>query len=65
MSIDAIYVHVEEGGKHGKVKDNVVLETDDCLWVVHESWCHVKSPALNRQPLQGQETQGHFLAPSY
>jgi hypothetical protein len=32
---------------------------------VHESWCHVKSPALNRQPLQGQETQGHFLAPSY
>jgi hypothetical protein len=31
MFIDAIHVHVEEGGKHDKVKHNFVLGRDDCL----------------------------------
>jgi hypothetical protein len=31
MSMDAIYVHVEERGKHGKIGDNIPLEIDDYL----------------------------------
>ncbi len=31
MFIDAIHVHVEEGGKHDKVRRNIVVEIDDCL----------------------------------
>jgi hypothetical protein len=26
ISMDAIHVHVEEGGKHGKVKGNIALK---------------------------------------
>jgi hypothetical protein len=37
--MDAIHVHVEEGGEHGKVGGNAALKTNDCLWIVHESWC--------------------------
>ncbi len=50
MSINAIHVHVEEGGKYGKVGGNIASkihdasEIDDYLWVVHESWSHVKPP---------------------
>jgi hypothetical protein len=29
--IDAIHVHVEKGGKHGKVRGNIVPKTDDYL----------------------------------
>jgi len=51
MSIDAIHVHVKEGGERGKVKGNIDFKTNDCLWEVHENWCHVKPLlALNRQP---------------
>ncbi len=31
ISMDAIHVHVEEGRKHGKVRGNTSLETNDCL----------------------------------
>jgi hypothetical protein len=31
MSTNAIHVHVEEGGKHGKIKDNTPFEIDDYL----------------------------------
>jgi hypothetical protein len=31
MSMDAIHVHVKEGGEHGKVGGNVALETNDRL----------------------------------
>ncbi len=31
MSMDAIHVHVEEGGEHGKVGGNAALKTNDCL----------------------------------
>jgi hypothetical protein len=30
ISIDAIHVHVEEGGKHDKIRGNIVPETYDC-----------------------------------
>jgi len=29
--MDAIYVHVEERGKHGKIGGNIPLEIDDYL----------------------------------
>jgi hypothetical protein len=35
MFMDAIHVHVEEGGKHGKVEGNIDSKTDDYLWAVH------------------------------
>jgi hypothetical protein len=62
MSMDAIHVHTEKGGEHGKIKGNTTLETNDCLWElpVHESWCCAKPPfALNRWPQEGQGMWGH------
>jgi len=54
-----IHVHAEEGGEHGKVKGNTPLEKDDCLRMVHESWCHVKPClTLNKQLQKGQGKQG-------
>jgi hypothetical protein len=44
MSMYAIHVDVEMGGKHGKIGGNFAPETNDCLRMVHESWCHVKPP---------------------
>jgi hypothetical protein len=44
MSMDVIHVHVEKGGKHGKVGNNAPCETYDYLWKVHESWCHATPP---------------------
>jgi len=38
-----IHVHVK-GRKHGKVKGNIAHETNDYLWMVHESWCHANPP---------------------
>jgi hypothetical protein len=38
-----IHVHVK-GRKHGKIKGNIARETNDCLWTVHESWCHANPP---------------------
>jgi hypothetical protein len=29
--MDAIHVHAEEGGKHGKVKGNIILKINVCL----------------------------------
>jgi hypothetical protein len=43
MFMYVIHVHAK-GGKHGKVKANIALETDDCLWAMHENWCHAKPP---------------------
>ncbi len=37
MSMDAIHVHVKEGGKHGKVGGNTTLKTNDYIWTVHVS----------------------------
>ncbi len=31
MFMDAIHVHVEEGGGHGKVGGNTLFETNNCL----------------------------------
>jgi hypothetical protein len=31
MSMDAIHVHAKEGGEHGEIRDNIPLETNDCL----------------------------------
>jgi hypothetical protein len=42
--MDAIHVHVEERGEHGKVEGNTSLETNDYLWIVHESWCCANPP---------------------
>ncbi len=44
MFMDAIHVHAKEGGEHGKVRGNIPIETNDCLWAVHESWCRAKPP---------------------
>jgi hypothetical protein len=30
-SMDLSHVHVEEGGKHGKVDGNIIPKIDDCL----------------------------------
>jgi hypothetical protein len=30
MSMDAIHVHAEEGGEHGKVGSNIPPKIDDC-----------------------------------
>ncbi len=46
MFMDVNHVHVEEGGKHGKVKGNTTPKIDYCLWVVHESWCCAKPPYI-------------------
>ncbi len=35
-----------KGVEHGKVGDNTPFETDDCLWTLHESWCHAKPPYI-------------------
>ncbi len=43
MSMGVIHVHAEKGGKHGKVEGNNAHNTYDYLWVVHESWCRVKT----------------------
>ncbi len=52
-------VHAKEGGQHGKVRGNIDFKTNDYLWAVHESWCHVKPLlALNIQPQDGQGTWG-------
>jgi hypothetical protein len=51
MSIDAIHVHVKEGGERGKVKGNIDFKINDYLCEVHESYCHAKPLlALNRRP---------------
>jgi hypothetical protein len=42
--MDAIHVHAEKEGKHGKVKGNTPLKTNNYFWVVHESWCRAKPP---------------------
>jgi hypothetical protein len=42
--MDAIHVHAEEEGKHGKFKGNIPPKTNDYLWTVHESWCRVNPP---------------------
>jgi hypothetical protein len=31
MFMNAIHVHVKEGGKHGKIGGNTPLKIDDCL----------------------------------
>jgi hypothetical protein len=31
MFIDAIHVHTEKGGEHGKVGGNIPPKTNDCL----------------------------------
>jgi hypothetical protein len=31
MSMDAIHVHANEGGKHGKIKGNIAPKTNDWL----------------------------------
>jgi hypothetical protein len=31
MTMDAIHVHVEKGGEHGKVGNDIPLEIDDCI----------------------------------
>jgi hypothetical protein len=31
MSMDAIHVHAEEKGQHGKIRGNIPLETNDYL----------------------------------
>jgi hypothetical protein len=40
--MDAIHVHVEERIEH--VEGNTALETNDYLWIMHESWCCVNPP---------------------
>jgi hypothetical protein len=40
MFMDAIHVHAKEGREHDKVKGNIIPKLNDCLCVVHESWCH-------------------------
>jgi hypothetical protein len=42
--MDAIHVLGEEGGEHGKVEGNTILETNHYLWIMHENRCHVKPP---------------------
>jgi hypothetical protein len=60
MSMEAIHVHVEEEGKHGKIINNIAHETNDNLWTMHKSWCHVKPPlALNKWPQEGYGTWSH------
>ncbi len=44
MFMDAIHVHVKEGREHGKVKSNISPKMNDCLWAMHESWCHANPP---------------------
>ncbi len=44
MSMDIIHVHAKKGGEHGEVKGNSALETNDCLWTMHEISCCVKPP---------------------
>ncbi len=52
--------HADEGKEHGKIDGNTTFEIDDFLWVVHESWCCVKSPlTLNRRLQEGQGMWGH------
>jgi hypothetical protein len=41
--MDAIHAHAKEGRKHGKVEGNTAFKTNDYIWVVHESWCHVNT----------------------
>ncbi len=60
MSMDAIHVYVEDGGEYGKVGGNIPPKIDDCLWTVHESWCHAKPPfTLNIQLQEGQGMRGY------
>ncbi len=64
MSINAIHVHVEEGGKHGKIKGNIVLKHMIAEWCMKVGV--MLSPlTLNRQPLEREEMWGCCLAPSY
>jgi hypothetical protein len=35
--MDAIHVHAEEGGEHGKVRNNTPLKIVDYLWTMNES----------------------------
>jgi hypothetical protein len=42
--MDAIHVHAKEGREQGKVESNITPKLIDCLWVVHESWCHATPP---------------------
>jgi len=48
MSMDIIHVHAEEGCKDGKVGGNIAPKTNDYLWMVHVSYCHVK-PCCTKQ----------------
>ncbi len=52
MSMDEIRVHVEDGGEHGKVGGNAALETNNYLWIVHESWCRATPPPPPPPPIQ-------------
>ncbi len=36
-SMDAIHVHAKKRREHGKFEGNTTLETNDYLWMVHES----------------------------
>jgi len=48
MFMDAIHVHVIKGREQGKVGANTPPKTNGYLWAVHESWCCVKPPTLNK-----------------
>jgi len=37
MSIDVIHIHIEKERKYDKVKSNIIPETNDCLWTMHEN----------------------------
>jgi hypothetical protein len=51
--MDVIHVHVEKGGKHGKIRGNIPPKTDDYLWTMHESWCCANPPTLNKWLQEG------------
>jgi hypothetical protein len=44
MFMDAIHVHPKKDKNMVKSGGNTFANIDDYLWVVHESWCCVKSP---------------------
>jgi hypothetical protein len=41
--MEAIHVHGEKEGKHGKIKNNIAHETNDYLWAMHKSDAPPKS----------------------
>jgi len=46
MFMDVSHLHAKEGGKHCKIKGNIIPEINYCLLVVHESWCCAKPPYI-------------------